>query len=437
MSLEISSLAAGGDKALAPSNQDVGKAVFAGVFGNLLESFDFVVFAYLAAVIGANFFPSSDPIASLLNTYAVFGIGFVARPLGGYFFGRIGDVSGRKIALMATLVLMAVSTFAIGILPTYASIGIAAPILLVAARIAQGLSLGGESMSAVAFIVEWAPKGRRGFVGSFQQFGSGIGLLMGSLMVAILSSTISPEAFKEWGWRIPFLFGVVVGPVGYLIRKKVGETPAFLRATAPGAEQQQATTTSGLIYRAYQAFMFTLFWSVGFYFFLSYMPTFASRHLGVAGPTAIWVNTFMLVVYIAAIPFWGLASDRLGRKPILLLSCIGFTVLSYPLFKFLLAGASIQLYVAIVLLFGILLAAYTGPAPATISEMFPTRNRSKWMSIGYAVSIALSGFTPYVAVWLTSYFDTPLAPIYGVIATALVAALFLLTVQETAKQELG
>jgi MFS transporter, MHS family, proline/betaine transporter len=437
MEQRVDGLSAPATGLATPSQAEIKRAVFAGTIGNLLESFDFVVYAYLAGVLGTLFFPSVDPTASLLASFATFGVGFLARPIGGYFFGRLGDLKGRKVALIWTLSLMAAATCVIGLLPTYASIGIAAPILLLVARVVQGLSLGGESMSAVAFIVEWAPEKRRGFVGSFQQFGSGIGLLLGSLMVAVLTTTLSAEAFQSWGWRIPFLFGVVVGPVGYLIRRRVGETPAYIVASANRISADQVSTTGDLTYRAFQAFMFTLFWSVGFYFFLSYMPTFAQRHLNIAGPTAIWVNTFMLLFYIALIPFCGMLSDKLGRKPVLVTSCLGFAVLCYPLFSYLLGGVSLGIYIPVVLLFGALLAMYTGPAPATISEMFPTRNRAKWMSIGYAVSVALSGFTPFVAVWLTSYFGTPLAPIYGVIATAAVAGLFILTLNETAKRELA
>jgi MHS family proline/betaine transporter-like MFS transporter len=424
-----------GAVASRPSRPDVNRAILIATAGNLLESFDFVVFAYLAGVIATNFFPSADETASLLATFATFGVGFLARPLGGFAFGWIGDRRGRKVMLMWTLSLMAVATLAIGILPTYSMIGVAAPCLLVLARVCQGLSLGGESMGSVAFIVEWAPEGRRGFIGSFQQVGSGLGLLLGSLTVAVLSTALSAHAFQTWGWRIPFLLGVVVGLVGLLIRTMAHETPAFLSATAQ-ATMSPAIPRGVLGGLAFKAFIFTLFWSIGFYFFLSYMPTFAQRQLQISGMTAIWVNTFMLAIYILAVPCAGLASDKIGRKPVLLASCLGFALICYPVFRLLLSEADLALYVPAVAVFAVALAMYTGPAPATIAEMFPTRHRSRWMAIGYSASVALSGFTPYIAVWSIAYFDTPLAPVYGVMASAIVGGLFLLSVGETARQTL-
>lgn len=412
------------------------KAIFACTIGSLMEWYDFVTYAYLASYLSHSFFPPGDDAAALLATFATFGVGFLARPLGGFIFGPYGDRRGRKAALMATMFVMAVATGLIGILPTYSSIGLFAPFLLLLARIAQGMSAGGEGTTGMAYVVEWAPKGRRGFFGSLQASGSGFGLLLGSATIAILSSFLSHDDIQAWGWRVPFLIGVLIGPVGMWIRRSIEETPAFLKVHASPAALAAADGVAPWRLGA-RAFMFLLFWSVAYYVFLSYMPTFAQRFLHISGFTAFWVNTLSLLVYICAIPLFGHLSDRIGRKPVLLASCIGFAALCYPLFKILLSGVSLGVYIAILMLFAILLAMYSGPAVAMCTEIFPTRIRTKWLGIGYGLSVAIfGGFTPFIATWLIQVTGSPLAPTYYVTVTAVIGALVVLWLRETAHHDL-
>src|SRR5215475_5241121 len=203
------------------------RAVTAAVIGNVLEWYDFAVYGYVAAIIGRNFFPGKDPVTELLAAFLTFGLGFAARPIGGIVIGRLGDTHGRKTALMLTIFLMAVGTFLIGLLPTYASIGFAAPALLLLARLMQGFSTGGEWGGSTAFIVEWAPKGRRGLFGSFQQMSVVAGLLLGSAFAALLNTILTPAQMGDWGWRIPFLVGGLLGPIGIYMRRTIEETPAY------------------------------------------------------------------------------------------------------------------------------------------------------------------------------------------------------------------
>jgi len=408
------------------------KAVVAGTIGHILEWYDFAVYGYVALHIAAHFFPSHDETASLLASFAAFGIGFLARPLGGLVFGRLGDKKGRRAVLLATLLLMAASTCLIGLVPTYASIGIAAPLLLALARLAQGFSAGGETTAAAAFIVEWAPAGRRGLYGSFQQVGSATGLLLGTLVVAVLTSLLPKEAMSEWGWRIPFLIGAILAPVGFIIRRSVDETPVFEKVQHTAAAPRAGSAKS--LKPVLQAFCFTLFWSVGFYFFLSYMPTFAQRQLKLDGSTVFWISTAASLAYIACIPVFGAASDRFGRRPVLLGSCAGFTLVSIPLFSMLAATPTAAGYLVAVLIAAIMLAMYTGPAAATLSELFPARNRSTGMAVGYSLStLVFGGFTPFIATWLIAHFGTPLAPIYYVVACAIAGGLSILWIPETAR----
>src|ERR1041384_6845232 len=216
----------------SPVQAQTRRAVSAAVIGNVLEWYDFSVYAFVAVIIARKFFPQGNEVIALLSTFLASGLGFVARPLGGIVLGRIGDTHGRKVALLITIAMMAGGTVLIGILPTYAAIGIGAPLLLVAARLMQGFSAGGEWGTSTAYIVEWAPKDQRGFYGSFQQMSVVAGLLLGSGVAALLSTTFTPEQMNAWGWRIPFLLGGILGPVGLWMRRTIDETPAYTKAVA-------------------------------------------------------------------------------------------------------------------------------------------------------------------------------------------------------------
>ena len=421
-----------GREAVRPGTR---RAIIAGMLGHILEWFDFAVYGYLAVILAANFFPADNPTSSLLASFAAFGVGFFARPLGAIYFGRLGDTAGRRFMLMWTMVLMAAATVVIGLLPTYAQIGIGAPILLVLCRLAQGFSAGGETTGATAFIVEWAPVGRRGLTGSAQQIGSAMGLLLGSLSAALLTELLTKEDLYSWGWRIPFIVGGVLAPVGLMIRRSVGETPHFAEANKAAQEILPAWAITKMILRA---FMFTSFWTVGFYFFLSYMPTFAQRELKISPSTSFWFNVASTSFYICLVPFIGALSDRIGRKTLLIGSCVGFAVLLYPVFSALAGGLSIAYYFAAVMLFAVLLATFAGAAPAFNAELFPTRYRTTGMALGNScATIVFGGFTPFIATWLIATFNTPLAPIYYVVTVAILCGLFILTVPETAKRPLG
>ena len=410
------------------------KAVGAAVIGNVLEWYDFSAYGYLATIIAKRFFPSGDDTTALLATFAAFGVGFVVRPLGGVVIGRLGDTRGRKAALVLTIFLMAFGTVGIGLLPDFHAIGLLAPALLVACRLMQGFAAGGEWGGATAFIVEWAPEGRRGFFGSFQQASVAGGLLLGSGVAALCSTLLSPGQMEDWGWRVPFLLGGLLVPVGVYMRRNIEETPAYRDAARHGPPPAEASGNWGL---AAQAFGFTVLWTVSYYVMLSYMPTFTQRYAGLGRTEALWSNTVGLAVLVLAIPIMGRLSDRLGRKPLLLACCVGFLVLSYPLFAAMLAGAGLGTVVLIQIVFALLISAFSGPGPAAIAEIFPTGSRSTWMSTGYSLAVAiLGGFAPYIATWLIANTGSPVSPTYYLMAAAAVSTAVILRMRETAHSPL-
>ncbi|HWL83187.1 MAG TPA: MFS transporter [Roseomonas sp.] len=418
----------------AADNLTAGKAVGAAVIGNVLEWYDFSVYAYLATILSHQFFHSENPTSALLATFAAFGIGFVVRPLGGIVIGRMGDTHGRKAALLLTIFMMAFGTVAIGLLPTYESIGILSPILLVVCRLAQGFAAGGEWGGSTAFIVEWAPKNRRGFFGSFQQASVAGGLLLGSAVAAICSSVFSPETMEAWGWRIPFLLGGALIPLGIYMRRNIDETPAYREAkaeAAPAAQQEGNWTLAG------RAFGFTILWTVSYYVMLNYMPTFTQAHAGLSRTAALWSNTLGLVVLVVAVPLMGMLSDRVGRKPLLLGCCIAFILLTYPLFVLLVSGGGLGTVILVQIVFALMISAFSGPGPAAISEIFPTASRSTYMSTGYSLAVAVfGGFAPYIATWLIATTGSPLSPTYYLIAAAILSTLVIFRLRETAHAEL-
>jgi MHS family proline/betaine transporter-like MFS transporter len=412
------------------------RAVSAAVIGNVLEWYDFAVYGYIAVILARKFFPAGDEVTALLSTFLAYGLGFLARPLGGIILGRIGDTHGRKTALLITIALMAGGTVLIGILPTYAAIGIAAPLLLVAARLMQGFSAGGEWGTSTAYIVEWAPKGQRGFYGSFQQLSVVAGLLLGSGVAALLNTMLDPAQMDAWGWRVPFLLGGILGPVGLWLRRNIDETPAYTKAQATPAPVTAAQTSPWLL--AGRAFGFTIVWTVCFYVLLAYMPTYTQKYLNISASAALWANTIGLLALMIFIPIMGALSDKIGRKPLLLACCVAFIVVPYPFFSFLLSGVSYTQLVLVQIVFAILISTFSGAGPAAISEIFPTRTRSTWMTSGYALAVAIfGGFAPFISVWLINRFDSPLAHVFYLIAAAIVSTVVIATLRETAHEELA
>ena len=412
------------------------RAVSAAVIGNVLEWYDFAVYGYIASILAKQFFPPGDEVTALLQTFLAYGLGFLARPLGGIVLGRIGDTRGRKTALLITIAMMAGGTVLIGILPTYAAIGIAAPLLLVAARLMQGFSAGGEWGTSTAYIVEWAPKGQRGFYGSFQQMSVVAGLLLGSGVAALMNTLLTPEQMSDWGWRVPFLLGGILGPIGLWMRRTIDETPAYKKAVA-----EQVPAAAGEVspwVMAGRAFGFTIVWTVCFYVLLAYMPTYTQKYLKISASAALWANTIGLLALVIFIPIMGALSDKLGRKPLLLACCIAFIVVPYPIFSFLLGGASYTQLILVQILFAILISTFSGAGPAAIAEIFPTRTRSTWMTTGYALAVAIfGGFAPFISVYLIDKFASPLAHTFYLIAAAIVSTIVIVTLRETAHEELG
>ncbi len=417
-----------------PESSQSRRAVGAAVIGNVLEWYDFGVYGFVAAIIGKNFFPGTDEVTQLLSAFLTFGLGFLARPVGGIVIGRMGDTHGRKAALMLTIFLMAAGTVLIGILPTYATIGFAAPALLLLARLMQGFSTGGEWGGSTAFIVEWAPRNKRGLYGSFQQMSVVAGLLLGSSFAALLNSILTPEQMTAWGWRIPFLVGAILGPVGLYMRRSIEETPHYERVKAAAP----AGGSSGFALAA-RAFGFTIVWTVCFYVLLTYMPSWTAKYMKLSAADALWSNSIGLVALVIAIPIMGHLSDRYGRRPLLLLCCAAFIILPFPLFTYLASGK--VPYAVLVLIqvgIAIVIALYSGAGPAAIAEIFPTRSRSTWMTTGYALAVAVfGGSAPYLSIWMIDKLGSPIAPVWYLIAAAIVSIVVIWSLKETAFDDLA
>jgi len=407
-------------------------AVAAASLGNVLEWFDFAVYGFFAAVIGKHFFPTGDESTELLASFAAFGVGFLARPLGGIVIGRVGDVKGRRTSLLLTIFMMAAGTVLIGVAPTYAAVGIAGPVIIVFARLMQGFSAGGEWGGSTAFMVEWSEPGRRGFYGSLQQVGVVSGVLLGSVVGATINTVLTPDQIASWGWRVPFLLGGIIGPVGLYMRRSIGETPAF--QDAPPSSVRVNAQNVALTARAAG---FTVFWTVAFYIYINYMPTFTRTYAGLSGAQALWSNSLGILMLLCAIPVMGHLSDRVGRRPLLLACCALFFVLSYPAARLSLSSPPFAVIAACQVLFGLVLSLYSGAGPSAIAEIFPTRSRSTLMSAGNALATAVfGGFAPYIAAWLIARTGNPIAWVAYVMSAAVVTGIVILTLKETAHDPL-
>jgi len=414
------------------------RAVRGAAIGNTVEWFDFAIYGFLATYIADKFFPSGDETAALLNTFAIFAAAFFMRPLGGFFFGPLGDRIGRQKVLALVILLMSGSTFAIGLVPSYATIGVFAPLLLLFLRCLQGFSAGGEYGSGACFLAEYASDKHRGFVVSFLVWSVVVGFLLGSLTVTGLETVLSEGAMDSYGWRIPFLIAGVLGAVGLYIRLRLGDTPEFeaLRDEGEVASSplKEAVTTSWR--PILQIAGLVVIHNVGFYIVFTFLPSYFTKTLGFTKTDAFVSITVASLVALILIPPLGALSDRIGRKPLLIAGSLAFAVFAYPLFLMLNTGsltAAIAAHAGLAAIESVFVCA----SLAAGAELFATRVRSSGYSIGYNVSVALFGGTaPYVATWLVARTGNDLAPAYYVIVAALVTLITVLTMRETARRPL-
>lgn len=408
------------------------RSIVVGTIGNVLECYDFAVYGYLAASIGRAFFPAESSTASLLSAFAVFAAGFLIRPLGGILIGHIGDRHGRRMALLVSVGGMAVPTVMIGLLPSYDAIGVAAPVLLVLLRMIQGISVGGEYVGSVAFLVESAPADRRGTYGAFAGAGAMLGILLGSATAALLAATVSQAVVDAWAWRLPFLGGFLIAVAGFFLRRDMVEPmpmPAEV-ARSPAVEALRTHPREILT-----LFGGTLFHAVALYVCFVYVTSWLPVADGMAPATALEINTLSMVLLLFALVGYGRLSDRLGRLPVLRGAMIAAVLLAWPLFWLMHRGDPASAFLG--QLGFVCLVGTFGVVPATMIESVGGRVRLSAVGIAYNFSIGVvGGLSPMVAAWLMGVTGDPLSPAFLVAAAAAASLVATRFMPETAHHRL-
>ncbi|WP_019548344.1 MFS transporter [Streptomyces sulphureus] len=411
------------------------KAIVAGTIGNTVEWVDWALYSIFAAVIADVFFPKSEGAVALLATLAVFAVGFVMRPIGAAVLGAYADRNGRKKGLTLTIGLMAGSSFVIALAPGYETIGIVAPVVLLLARLVQGFSAGGEFGSSSAFLVESAARGRRAFAGSWQQVSVGGGVLIASLLGTICTSLLSEDALHTWGWRAAFVVGGLLGLLGLWLRVSVEDTQSFNEAQSSGRSRSNPLKAMFVEHpaAALRVAGITVAGTLTYYIWVNYLPTYANLTTGIPLETALLSQTLCLVVFVVALPFAGILSDRVGRKPTMSVFAGGFVVLAWPLLHLM---SDSFLSVFLVQLVGVLLIlGYSANCAVIMAEQFPPEVRATGIALPYALAVALFGGTaPYVTTWLNEAGHRDQLWIY-VAGASLISLIVYLTMPETKDKE--
>jgi len=412
------------------------RTVIAGLAGNVMEWYDFGIYGYFAAIMGQKFFPAHDPATSLMASFGVFAVGFLGRPLGALIFGHLGDLHGRKHALTASVMMMAIPTLFIGLAPTYAQIGIAAPILLIVLRLCQGMAVGGEFTTSMVLLVESAQSSRRGLVGSFAPAGASAGMLLGSIVGAAITGLLPAAASAAWGWRAAFLFGLVIGVAVLIVRRRLPPDPT-IEAISEARKSPVATAfrTEWRTILRITGMMLTL--GIGFYLNFVYLSTWLTQYTHLTKPVTLLLNALMLGLQLVLLPLGGALSDRIGRKAQLLLSLAGFALLTWPLYNLIGHGSLVA-----VLLgqagFSFLQAGISSVLPAFTVEALPMHVRCTALSFGTNLAQACFGGTvPMVAVALIAATGYRLAPSIYLSAAALVSLLVVLAWRMPPEERLG
>ena len=408
------------------------RQLLAAVIGNAMEWYDFVVFGFFATVLSQLFFPKNDERAALLLTLATFGVGFCSRPIGGLFFGVYADEKGRKAALQLVILLMTIAVSMVAFAPTYKVAGIFGPLLVVIGRLLQGFATGGEFSSSTSFLIEVAPQGRRGFYGSLQMAGQALSIMLGALVGIVVTTGFTETQLHDWAWRIPFIAGLMIGPIGLYIRKHLHETTAFessVHETEPKKLFKELIDDYPTKLMA--AFGTTVSATIYFYVILIYMPTYAKSELYLDLTQSFISQAAGLLFLVALTPLVGLLSDRIGRRPLLWFSNTLFLIVAYPLFRYLTESRSHSALTIVQIIFCMILSGVFGVLSTVLAEQFPTKVRSTGLALPYNLAVMIfGGFAPMIVTWLIGQLQSPIAPAYYLIFGAVVGLLASLKLTE-------
>jgi MHS family proline/betaine transporter-like MFS transporter len=417
--------------AVLPRPPSMRRLIVAATIGNVFEWFDFVVYGFFALTLAEVFFPNGNPTVSLLVTFGAFGLAYVVRPLGAIVVGGYTDRAGRKAGLLLSMALMMVGTTLMAVTPGYATIGIAAPIIITLARLFQGFSVGGEFGSAVTFLAEHGG-GRRGFSASWQFATAGIITVLASLFGVTLTTLLTHQELVDWGWRIPYFFGMLIGPSGLYVRSKVVDTPEFI-----AAEKPVTIPVSDLLRRHPVAVLLAIGISIisnSSFYLLLYIPTFGVKQLHLPQYTGFVATLIGGVVLAIGSPLAGHWSDKTARPRLMLITCGLFVLTSYPAFYLMVAWPSLAACIIAVAWLQLCKAGYSGVLPSLLSELFPVETRAIGVSLGFSTAVTIfGGFAPFVATWLIVQTGNPLSPSYYLIFTALLSFAALIAIQRRSR----
>lgn len=405
------------------------RVVVAATIGNVLEWFDFLVYGYFAVTIAEVFFPVKNPTVSLLITFAAFGLSYVVRPLGAVVIGAYTDKHGRKAGLTLSIAMMMIGTILMCVTPSFATIGLAAPIIITLARLTQGFSVGGEFGSAVAFLVEHGSD-RKGYAASWQWASTGIISVVVALFGIALTTTLTHDQLVAWGWRIPYFFGLLVGPAGLYIRSKMEETPAYVasrREKAPIRELLRDQPVSVLLAMGAAVI------SNSSYYLLLYIPTYGIKQLHLSASTG-FIATLVGGVFLAVFsPIAGHMSDGMARPRLMKVMGWLFLLTSYPVFWIMHSWPSLATAIFAVGWLNLIKAGYSGVLPSLLSEQFPVETRAVGVAFSYSISVTIfGGFAPLVATWLIASTGDPLSPAYYLMFSAFLSLIALAAISRRA-----
>jgi MFS transporter, MHS family, proline/betaine transporter len=414
-----------------PHQPGLGRMIVAAMIGNVLEWFDFVVYGFFAVTIAEVFFPAGDPTVSMLITFGAFGLAYFVRPLGAIVVGGYTDRAGRKAGLLLSMGLMMIGTSLMALTPGYATIGIAAPILITLARLLQGFSVGGEFGSAVSFLAEHAGA-RRGFSASWAFATGGMITVLASLFGVTLTTLLTHEQLVDWGWRIPYFFGMLIGPAGLYIRAKLVETPDFLEAEKP-----ETMPIADLLRRYPLEVVLALGISIisnASFYILAYIPTYGEKTLHLPASTGFTATLIGGLILAIGCPLAGHWSDKMSRPLIMVITCLLFVFTPYMAFYLMAAWPSLATCVIAVAWLQLVKAGYSGVLPSLMSEQFPVETRAIGVALGYSISVSVfGGLAPLIATWLIAQTGDPLSPSYYLIFTGLLSLIALIAIQWRAR----